>query len=60
MTDDNFRKRIAEMYEDHPESFVHSPFCDRHPSKTGPAQVATTAYRTNYDAIFRRMPVGQA
>lgn len=26
----------------------------------GPAQVATTAYRTNWDTLFGKQPVGQA
>lgn len=51
---------IRRLHDEHPETFAHSPFCDKHPSKTGPAQVATPAYRENYDTIFGAVPVGQA
>ena len=46
------------------EVFGHASDCSMHPnnrgSKTGPAQVATPAYRENYDVIFGRVPVGKA
>jgi hypothetical protein len=43
--------------------FGHVPSCPMNPrndGKSGPAQVATPAYRRNYEAIFGRVPVGQA
>ncbi len=63
MSDEENRKRAAEvakLHEEHPETVSHSPFCHQHPSNKGPAQVSTPTYRENYDAIFGRVPVGQA
>jgi hypothetical protein len=46
--------------------FGHAETCPKHPDNVakaagaGPAQVATTTYRKNYDAIFGRVEVGQA
>jgi hypothetical protein len=47
--------------------FGHAPECPSHPdnkakvSGSGPAQVATPAYRSNYETIFgKKMAAGQA
>jgi hypothetical protein len=44
--------------------FGHRKDCPSHPDNiakgSGPAQVATPAYRENYEAIFGRVPVGKA
>ena len=63
MSDEKERKLVEaarRLHEEHPETFSHSPFCHQHASNKGPAQVSTEAYRENYDAIFGRVPVGQA
>jgi len=62
MSDEENRKRaaIGKLHEEHPEEFVHRPFCHQHSSNKGPAQVSSQSYRENYDAIFGRVPVGQA
>jgi hypothetical protein len=47
--------------------FGHLPTCSKHPDNvaktagSGPAQVATSAYRSNYETIFgKRVEAGQA
>lgn len=63
MTDDDERERhefIAETF-----GFEHKAHCPSHPANkakaAGPAQVATPAYRSNYETIFgKKVSAGQA